>query len=102
MRASCPDIVITDICMGTRDGIEFGRLAKSEFPATKIIVLTGYDYLEFAQRSIRAGLDDFLLKPVNPLEIRKAIEKAETEICTAASCDEHDTHLHSLARNTGS
>ncbi len=67
-----PDIIYTDICMPYTDGIELSRLVFEKYPNIKIIVLTGYEEFEYAKRSVKLGIADFLLKPINDDEIRKS------------------------------
>ena len=44
-----PDIVITDIRMPFMDGLELSRLIKKELPLTEIIILSGYEEIEYAK-----------------------------------------------------
>ena len=57
--------------MAEMDGISFSAEAKKRCPEVKIVVLTGYEEFEYAQRSIEAGVSAFLLKPIDPREIKK-------------------------------
>lgn len=78
-----PDVIFTDICMPYMDGIEFGKIVFEKHPSIKIIILTGYEEFEYAKRSIKIGIADFLLKPINDDEIVKVAisikEKIEAE-----------------------
>lgn len=67
-----PDIIFTDICMPFIDGIELSRLVFEKYPDIKIVILTGYEEFEYAKRSLKLGIADFLLKPINDDEIRKS------------------------------
>ncbi len=66
-----PDIIFTDIYMPFMDGIEFSKIVVEKYPHIKIIVLTGYEEFEYAKRSIKVGVADFLLKPIHDEEIKK-------------------------------
>lgn len=66
-----PDVIFTDICMPFIDGIELSEMIFEKDPTIKIVVLTGFDEFEYAQRSIKVGIADFLLKPINDSEIIK-------------------------------
>ncbi len=78
-----PDIIYTDICMPYIDGIELSRLVFEKYPNIKIVILTGYEEFEYAKKSLKLGIADFLLKPINDDEIRKSAlglkEKIEIE-----------------------
>lgn len=75
-----PDLVITDIYMPIIDGITFSEMALQKYPAIKIAILSGYDDFQYAQRSIRAGVSDYLLKPINDEEVLKTVTHLKTII----------------------
>jgi two-component system, response regulator YesN len=68
-----PDIVFVDICMPIMDGLEFSRRVLEKYPQIKIIILTGHDEFEYAKESVKIGVTDFLLKPINTDEIKKVL-----------------------------
>jgi two-component system response regulator YesN len=59
-----PDIIITDIQMPGRNGIDMARLVLEQLPEVRIVVLTGYDDFEFARAALRFGAVDYVLKAV--------------------------------------
>jgi DNA-binding NarL/FixJ family response regulator len=67
----CPDIVLLDIKMPERDGVETARLLKEKQPACEIIMLTMYD--EYLAQAIEAGAVGYLLKDVKRDELVRAI-----------------------------
>ncbi|ADQ04049.1 two component transcriptional regulator, AraC family [Caldicellulosiruptor owensensis OL] len=75
-----PDIVITDIKMPNMDGIELIDRIKRIIPQCKIVILTAYREFEYAQRAIKIGAFDFLLKPTKVEDIINVIRKAINEI----------------------
>ena len=75
-----PDVIFTDIYMPFMDGLEFSKIVFERYPLTKIIVLTGYEEFEYAKKSIKIGIADFLLKPINDDEIRKVALDMKTRI----------------------
>ncbi|MBO7748423.1 response regulator, partial [Paenibacillus sp. MWE-103] len=64
-----PDIVITDIQMPGRNGIEMARLIKERQPDASIVVLTGFDDFQFARDALRFRAVDYLLKPIEEEEL---------------------------------
>jgi two-component system response regulator YesN len=44
-----PDILITDIKMPFMDGLELRRRVKQEMPGIKIVILSGYDEIQYAK-----------------------------------------------------
>jgi len=76
-----PDIVITDLKMPFEDGISLANRLAEHFPEIITIVVTGFDEFEYAKAAVRAGVFDFLLKPVSPAELRETIIRAKNKIC---------------------
>lgn len=79
-----PQIVIMDIQIPIINGIEAAQKMLELDPDVKIIIVTGYGTLEFAQTALRSGIIDFLLKPVNPEELEKVLGKIIDKIQTQA------------------
>jgi len=68
--------VISDMKMPGLNGIEFIRLAKSDFPAISCFILTGYDITDEISDALNTGLiHKYFRKPLNVLEIEKALRE---------------------------
>ncbi|WP_230986900.1 response regulator [Cohnella fermenti] len=74
-REAVPDILITDIAMPGRNGIELAKLVRGELPNVKIVVLTGYGDFEYARDALRFGAVDYLLKPIEEEALRATISR---------------------------
>lgn len=72
-----PDLMITDIKMPEVSGLDLAQKMQGK---SKIIVLSGYSDFEYAQQSIRYGVSDYLLKPVFPNELEKAVNQVTEEL----------------------
>ncbi|WP_239618903.1 response regulator [Cohnella mopanensis] len=78
IEAARPDIVFTDINMPYMDGLELAKLIKDRDPFIKVVILTAYPEFEYAKQSVKIGVHDFLLKPVQTDVLRKlAVELKE-------------------------
>ncbi len=75
-----PDIIFTDICMPFMDGIEFSKNVKEKYPHVKIVVITGHDEFDYVKKSIKLGISDFILKPINSEEIKKVALELKKKI----------------------
>lgn len=75
IEAEKPQLVITDINMAEMSGIEMLEQAYSIVPELRAIVLTGYDYFEYARDALRLHVQDFLLKPVNETLLYESVRK---------------------------
>ena len=57
------DLVISDIKLPHKSGIDLLNYSKEKFPDMPVILVTGYVDLELAIRALRSGAQDYLLKP---------------------------------------
>ena len=73
------DVVLTDVRMGTVDGMEVLRATLEVAPTTQVIVMTAYGTIESAVEAIRRGAYDYIAKPFKEdellLRVAKALEK---------------------------
>ena len=60
-----PDILITDVRMPFMDGLELSSIVKKSMPWVHIIILSGHDEFDYAQKAVSLGVDAYILKPVN-------------------------------------
>jgi len=70
-----PDVVLLDVTMPQLDGLEVCRRLKAD-PATRltpVVLVTGLSDLQDRIKGIEAGADEFLSKPVHPLELRARV-----------------------------
>lgn len=71
------DLAILDLNLGGRvDGLRVLEAIRWRWPETAAVILTGFGSLESAMQAIREGVDVYLLKPVDPHDLRKAAEEA--------------------------
>ena len=80
-----PQIVIMDIQIPLLNGIDVAKQMLQVDADVKIIIITGYGTLEFAQDAIRSGISDFLLKPINPEELENTLYKVTEQIQSEAA-----------------
>jgi DNA-binding response OmpR family regulator len=71
------DLIMLDLRLGGRvDGLRVLEAVRWRWPQTVVIILTGHGSLESAMAAIREGVDGYLLKPVEPQEVRQAVREA--------------------------
>ena len=70
------DLVITDLKMPGRDGMELLRLINKKNSDVPVIVITAYGSVESAVKAIKAGAFDYITKPFENEEIRIIVSKA--------------------------
>ena len=68
-----PDVVLMDLRMPQKDGIETTKVLSKQYPKTHVIVLSMYEDERFVYHLMENGAHGYLLKNAEPQEIRKAI-----------------------------
>src|SRR3954469_4490140 len=95
-----PDIVLLDVMMPHVDGYKLAQIFKKDAAFTPVILLTALEDLDSKRRGLAAGADEFLIKPVNALELQirmssmirikrlaDELEKANKELNALATVD---------------
>ena len=75
-----PDVLITDIRMPFMDGLQLSQIVRDRMPTTKIIILSGHDEFEYAQKAIKLGVSEYLLKPVSVQDLHNVLRKVASEL----------------------
>ncbi len=68
------DLILMDIEMPKKNGIEATQLVKANYPQIKVVMLTVFDNDENIFNSIKAGADGYLLKDIRPDDLQRAIQ----------------------------
>ena len=71
-----PSIVVTDLVMPRRTGLELLEALRDIDPTIAVILLTAQGTVESAVEAIRNGAYDYLTKPVDPQRLRILLDKA--------------------------
>ena len=85
LKARPFDLVITDIKMPHMDGLELADYIHVNHPGTDVIILTGYSEFDYARAAVRANAADYLLKPLQDVELHKALSKLAAKRMAADS-----------------
>ena len=75
-----PDVVITDIKMPFMNGLELGERLSVVMPSTKLIIFSGFDDFEYAQKAIKLNVAEYVLKPVNASELMETLKKLKQKL----------------------
>jgi DNA-binding NarL/FixJ family response regulator len=68
-----PDVILMDLRMPMKDGIETTKLVAKQFPQIHIIALTMFEDERFVSHMMEIGANGYLLKSADPAEIKRAI-----------------------------
>lgn len=79
-RELLPDVLFSDIKMPEMDGIALISRLREEHPDMLCVIVSGYSDFEFMQAAIRNSAVDYLLKPVNPEELRRLLQRLESTL----------------------
>lgn len=75
-----PDVVLTDIRMPYMDGLTLTEKIRQKWPSVKILIFSGYDDFEYAQRAIKLHVAEYILKPVNVEEMTAILLRIKTSL----------------------
>lgn len=68
-----PDVVLMDINIPDKNGIELTGILKKDYPSIKVLVLTMHSHDEYFMAAIREGADGYLLKDLPSDQVVEAI-----------------------------
>jgi len=70
---AAPDVILCDLKMPLKDGIDTTKQITKDFPTIRVIILTMYEDERFVGHLMDCGAAGYLLKSTDPSEIKKAI-----------------------------
>lgn len=80
IRSKNPDLVIMDIRMPEMDGLEMLSQLKQQGVQVKAIVLSDYSEFSYAQKAIKLGVSEYLIKPIAIGELTQALKNIENQL----------------------
>jgi len=75
-----PDILLIDVRMPFRSGLDLIESLNSTLPGRIVIIVSGHDEFEYAQAAVKLQVFDYVLKPVDADLFIAVIEKAKVEL----------------------
>lgn len=75
-----PDVIMTDIKMSFMDGLQLCEHIAEKMPSVKMIIFSGFDDFEYAQKAIKLNVTEHLLKPVNAQELTQTLKKLKSQL----------------------
>lgn len=91
-----PDLLVTDIKMPVMDGLELIKNIKRLGLDIKIIVLSGFDEYKYVRETLKTGVMDYLLKPIENNDFLELLKRAKDEIAAEKKSREEYRELNEI------
>ncbi|MFW2491615.1 response regulator transcription factor [Clostridium chromiireducens] len=75
-----PDLIFTDIEMPKLNGLEMLEKIKEGGQNPYVIILSGYSDFKYAQKGIKLGIEEYLLKPITYSDLKTSMEQIERKL----------------------
>lgn len=72
-----PDVLITDIKMPRRNGLELIKSCRERFPEMLFVIISGYQEFSYAQKAISMGVMNYIDKPITQDKLEQVLRTAE-------------------------
>jgi len=80
LRSRSYDLVLTDLMMPDRNGMEAVEAIAKDHPNTGVVMFTGFATVDSAVQSMKLGALDYLLKPFTPDELLEVLERSLEQV----------------------
>ena len=95
-----PDLVITDIGLPQKDGIELATEFRLRKPDVRVLFLTCHEDFNYAKQALHLKADDYLIKDnLTPEQLRQSVEKAVNNIKTMDDISVQVSYREELERH---
>jgi len=81
-----PQLLVTALRPGAGDSLEFVKALKAEQPALLIVVYSAFEETIFAERTLRAGADGYVIKKA----LKSHLQPAQEALCDYATHQENE------------
>lgn len=86
------DIVVSDISMPNKNGLELAREIKELNRDMPIIIITAYSELEYLHEAIDIGVDQFIQKPIDPRKLFDALYKCSNTVISTKNREQLEAY----------
>lgn len=91
-RAADVDVAILDIEMPGMNGIEAAKQIKAWKDTCTVIFLTAFAEFNYAKEAISIGVSEYLVKPVEPEELKRVLERGRKRLQSAAGTEQKEAY----------
>lgn len=99
MEVCRPELIVSDICMPNLSGIEVLKQIETSQRNVQVIFISAYREFSYAQDALKYGALDYLIKPVDTLQLEQVLKKAVLTIRSASEEVRKREKLQQLERH---
>ncbi len=96
IKLNKPDVVFTDICMPEVDGLEVAAFISNNYPNIFLVILSGYDEFDYAQKAIKNRVYEYILKPINSKQLHQIVDNLKLNLDKETSKKEYLSKLKEI------
>lgn len=90
LKADTCDVILTDIVMSGKSGLELAAFAYENYPHIRVIILSGYSEFSYAQQAMKYGVVYYMVKPVDEIELMDTFSKIRASLDEEAKVDQDE------------
>ncbi len=95
-----PDIIITDIVIPKKSGLQIAEYCSKKHSECKIIILSAHSDFKYAQKALEYGVSQYVLKPIDYSKLEQSIVKLCDEIKKEKQIKKDVEKLRTTAENS--
>ncbi|MFC4776579.1 response regulator [Paenibacillus sp. GCM10023252] len=88
--SAAPDLLITDIRMKELNGLDLIDQVRELLPDLPILIISGYNDFEYAKRAMKNRVSDYILKPVDRVELSQYLTRIRQQLAGSSRNEESD------------
>lgn len=93
-------VLFTDIKMPFVDGLELAKQARELYPDLHIVFFSGFDDFEYARQALSLRIVNYILKPVNPVELQKTMAALVEQLRASEQTAKRENSLRGAVRRS--
>ncbi|MDF1752694.1 MAG: sigma-54 dependent transcriptional regulator [Verrucomicrobiales bacterium] len=95
------DVLVVDLVLGDGNGMDVVRFSEEKCPDAKVIMVTGHGTIETAVEAMRLGAFDYLTKPFELADLKRAVDLAYQQKMSPESKSSDEAKAFELAWSSG-
>ena len=100
LKYNTPNVILTDIRMIHKSGLDIARYVSEHELPTKVVLLSGYEEFEYAQKALQYHVSDYLTKPISLVKLKESFGRIYDQLQQQVAADERRRaraqHYHRL------